>query len=176
LHQQIAKGEEEGAVWPQTSQSPTRESDMLNLVANDLASASEYATVSLLAQDIGGEAKVEIKTPEVADPFILVKLGFDRTWASISYSADRGGFVSIDRNRSEGIMYVNYTKETTDEEGFFSRWFGGGAGEEILDVNYRILVQPVGATVEVRIIGPDGEGLNKAESLRLLKVLRGNMS
>jgi outer membrane protein assembly factor BamC len=176
LHQQIAKGEEEGAAWPQTSQSPTRESDMLSLVANDLASASEYATVSLLAQDIGGEAKVEIKTPEVADPFILVKLGFDRTWASISYSADRGGFVSIDKNRSEGIMYVNYTEETTDEEGFFSRWFGGGAGEEILDINYRILVQPVGASVEVRIIGPDGEGLNKAESLRLLKVLRGNMS
>lgn len=176
LHEQRPKGNEEAGVWPEQSQSLTRESDMLSLVANDLASASEYATVSLLAQDIGGDAKVEIMTPEVADPFILVKLGFDRTWASISYSAQRGGFVTVDKNRTEGVMYVNYTEETADDEGFFSRWFGGGAGEEILEVNYQVLVQSVGANVEVRIIGPDGEGLNKAESLRLLKVLRGNMS
>ncbi len=176
LHQQAAKGEEEGLEWPEKSQNETRESDMLSLVANDLASASEYASVSLLAQDIGGEAKVEIITPAVADPYIQVKLSFDRTWASISYSADRGGFVTVDKNRSEGVMYVNYTEETTDEPGFFNRWFGGGAGDAILEVNYRVLVEAVGGSVEVRIIGPDGEGLNQAESLRLLKVLRGNMS
>ena len=115
-------------------------------------------------------------TPAVADPYIQVKLSFDRTWASIIYSADRGGFLTIDNNRSERIMYVNYTAESTDEPGFFNRWFGGGAGDEILEVNYRILVQGIAGSVEVRIIGPDGAGLHQAESLRLLKVLRGNMS
>lgn len=176
LHQQAVKGEHEGVAWSEKSQNDTRESDMLSLVANDLASTSEYASVSLLAQDIGGEAKVEIVTPEVADPYVLVKLSFDRTWASISYSADRGGFVTVDKDRSGGVMYVNYTELDADKEGFFKRWFGGGAGEEILNVNYHILVQRAGADVEVRIIAPDGTGLNKAEALRLLKVLRGNMS
>ena len=37
---------------------------MLSLLANDLASSADYASVSLLAQDIGGEAKVEVVTPE----------------------------------------------------------------------------------------------------------------
>jgi len=37
-------------------------------------------------------------------------------------------------------------------------------------------VETVGANVEVRIVGAEGQGLNKAEALRLLKVLRSNMS
>ena len=176
LHQEAVKGAQDLAEWPQESYSDTRESDMLSLVANDLASTTEYASVSLLAQDIGGAAKVEIVTPEVADPYISVQLSFDRTWASISYSADRGGFVIVDKNRTDGVIYVIYSAVTNDEEGFFKRWFGGGAGDEILNVTYHVLIEPGDDNIEVRIIGPDGAGLNKAESLRLLKVLRGNMS
>ena len=175
LHNQAPRSQEDQAAWPQGSDSDQREQDMLSMIANELADSANYASVSLLAQDIGGDAKVEVVAPEVADPFINAKLSFDRTWASIIYSADRGGFVSIDQNRSEGIIYVNYSDETADEPGFFARWFGGGS-DEILEVNYRVLVETVGANVEVRIVGAEGQGLNKAEALRLLKVLRSNMS
>lgn len=175
LHNQAPRSQEDQAAWPQGSDSDQREQDMLSMIANELADSANYASVSLLAQDIGGDAKVEVVAPEVADPFISAKLSFDRTWASIIYSADRGGFVSIDQNRSEGIIYVNYSDETADEPGFFARWFGGGS-DEILEVNYRVLVETVGANVEVRIVGAEGQGLNKAEALRLLKVLRSNMS
>jgi outer membrane protein assembly factor BamC len=175
LHNQAVRSEEEQAVWPQVSDSDTREKDMLSMVASELAGATNYASVSLLAQDIGGEAKVTVVTPEVADPFIQVKLSFDRAWASILYSADRGGYSLVDHNRSEGTLYVNYTDQSADKPGFFDRWFGDSS-EEILEVNYRILVQEVGADVEVRIVGPDAEGLSKAEALRLLKILRNNMS
>jgi outer membrane protein assembly factor BamC len=147
---------------------------MLSLLASDLAASADYASVSLLAQDIGGDAKVEVVIPEISDPFILTKLSFDRTWASILYSADRGGYVSVDQNRSEGVIYVNYTPETSEEPGFFGRLFSGS--DDILEVNYRILVQTVGANVEIRIVGAEGQGLNKAETLRLLKILRSNMS
>jgi outer membrane protein assembly factor BamC len=175
LHNQAPRSQEDQAEWPQTSDSDQREQDILSMIANDLAGTENYASVSRLAQDIGGEAKVEVITPEVADPFILAKLSFDRTWASIIYSADRGGFTNIDQNRSEGVIYVNYTEPTTSEPGFFSRWFGGGK-DEVLETNYRVLVETVGANVEIRIVGPEGQGLNKAEALRLLKTLRGNMS
>jgi len=176
LHNQAVRSEEEQAVWPQASDSDQREKDMLTMLANELAGASNYASVSLLAQNIGGEAKVVVITPEVADPFIQIKLSFDRAWASILYSADRGGFTLVDKNRSEGTLYVNYTDQSTDEPGFFARWFGEGSGDEILQVNYQVLVQVVGANVEVRVVGPDSEGLGKAETLRLLKILRNNMS
>ena len=174
LHNQIARSEEDQAQWTEVSDSDQREKDMLTMVANELAGATNYASVSLLAQDIGGEAKVTVVTPEVADPFIQVKLSFDRAWASILYSADRGGYSLVDQNRSEGILYVNYT-ETADEPGFFARWFGGDS-EEILEVNYRVLVQLVGADIEVRVVGPESEGLGRAETLRLLNILRNNMS
>ena len=176
LHQQVARGSEDQAEWPETSDSDGRERDMLTVVANDLAAAENFASVSLLAQKIGGEAKVKVITPEAADPYILVKLGFDRSWASISYSVDRGGFTSVDQNRSEGLMYVNYSEPVEEATGFFSRWFGGSSKDEVLETNYMVLVQSVGANVEVRIVGADGESLGQAESLRLLKVLRLNMS
>ena len=174
VHNQSPRSEEDQAQWPQGSDSDQREQDMLSMIANDLAGSADYASVSLLAQDIGGEAKVEVVIPEISDPFVRAKLSFDRTWASTIYSADRGGFVSIDQNRSEGIIYVNFTPETSEEPGFFGRWFGGS--DEILEVNYRILVQTVGANVEIRVVGAEGQGLNRAETLRLLKVLRSNMS
>jgi len=175
LHNQAVRSKEEQAQWPQVSDSDVREKDMLSLVANELAGATNYASVSLLAQNIGGEAKVNVVTPEVADPFIQVKLSYDRAWASILYSADRGGYSLVDQNRTEGTLFVNYTEDSADKPGFFARWFGGNS-EKILEVNYRILVQVVGADVEVRIVGPDAEGLGKAETLRLLKILRNNMS
>ena len=175
LHNQIARGSEEGAQWPSVSDSDEREKDMLTLLAGELADASNYASVSMIAQEIGGAAKVEVITPEVADPFIQVKLSFDRAWASVLYSAERGGYVTIDQNRSEGVLYVNYTPQGDDEKGFFARWFGGG-DDKITEVNYRILVATVGNNVEVRVVGPNGEGLNRAEALRLLTILRSNMS
>lgn len=174
VHNQAPRSEEDQVQWPVSSDSDEREKDMLSLIANDLAGSESYASVSLLAQDIGGEAKVEVVIPQVSDPFILAKLSFDRSWASTIYSADHGGFVSVDQNRSEGVIYVNYTPETTEKPGFFARLFGGG--DEILEVNYRILVKAVGANVEINIVGAEGQGLNKAETLRLLKILRSNMS
>lgn len=175
LHNQVARSEEEQAQWPQNSDSDQREKDMLSMVAGELAGDNNFASVSLLAQDIGGEPKVAVITPEVADPFIQAKLSFDRAWASVLYSASRGGYALIDQNRSEGILFVNFSDQSDDQPGFFKRWFGGSS-EEILEVNYRILVQQVGSNVEVRIVGPSSEGLDRAEALRLLNILRNNMS
>jgi outer membrane protein assembly factor BamC len=175
LHQQKVRGSEVSD-WPDLSDNLVREKDMLSLIANQLASETDYGSVSLLAQGIGGESKVEIIKPEVADPYILVKLDFDRTWASISYSASRGGFITIDKNRSKGIFLVNYSSQIEDEEGFFKRWFGGNSESETIEANYQILVQKVGVNVEVRIVTADGDSLRAAQALELLSVLRGNMS
>ena len=115
VHNQAVRGEEDNAAWSSASDSDQRELDMLTLVANDLAGVNDFASVSLLAQDIGGASKVEIISPEIADPFIRIKLGFDRSWASVVYSLERGGFSTIDKNRSDGMLYVNYTEPSNTE-------------------------------------------------------------
>jgi outer membrane protein assembly factor BamC len=174
IHNQTARGEEASAIWPSVSDSDQRELDMLTLIANDLAGATDFASVSLLAQDIGGASKVEIVTPEVADPFILIKLGFDRSWASVLYSSDRGGFTIIDKDRSEGIVFVSYSEERLENDGFFVSWFG--KNDEIIESNYRILVKNIGADVEIRILGVSGDSLDRAEALKVLSILRSNLS
>ena len=175
-HNQVARGEEESGQWPTTSDSDQRELDMMTLVANELAEESNFASVSLLAQDIGGSAKVDILSPKVADPYIRMKLGFDRSWASLVYSAERGGFTTIDKNRSQGELFVNYTEASSEEVGFFGRIFGGGKEQDIIEVNYQILVQTVGSDTEVRVVDAKGNSLTRVEALKLLTIVRSNLS
>ena len=103
-----------------------------------------------------------------------MKLGYDRSWASVLYSSDRGGFTIVDKDRTAGMIFVSYTEESPEDDGFFAGWFGGD--KEIIESNYRILVKTVGADVEIRIVGVSGDSLDKPESLRLLSILRSNLS
>lgn len=176
VHNQALRGEEEKTAWPQTSDDDQRELDMLTLIANDLAGEDNFASVSLLAQEIGGASKVSIVTPETASPFILMKLGFDRSWASVLYSAERGGFTLIDQDRSSGEMFVNFTDPGSEERGFFSRLFGGSSESVKVVVNYRILLTSSASDIEVRIVSSEDKTLDTAVILRLLTVLRSNLS
>ena len=72
------------------------------------------------------------------------------------------------------MIFVSYTEESSEDDGFFAGWFGGD--KEIIESNYRILVKTVGADVEIRIVGVSGDSLDKPESLRLLSILRSNLS
>ena len=62
---------------------------MVAFLANQLVAQPDYASVSLLAQDIGGQSKGRVVNPEVADPYIEVKLPYDRAWASVNYFPQR---------------------------------------------------------------------------------------
>lgn len=168
---------EQAGVWPESdSQDPAREQEMIKLIANSLASDISSGTVSLLAQSIGGETKVEIVTPKVADPYVVIRLDFDRAWASVLYSLSRGGFSVTDQNRLAGEISVKYQPETEEEEpGFFSRLFSFGKKAESGET-YLVLVSSVERGVEVRIAEEDKTGLGKEMAAELLKIIRSNLS
>ena len=98
----------------------------------------------------------------------------DRSWASLLYSSAKGGFSIIDKDRSAGLVFVNYEEDTRGDEGFFSKWFGGD--EEIIKTDYRVIIKDVGTNVEIRVVGASGDSLGKAEALRMLSILRSNLS
>lgn len=173
LQNQASRGEEQGASWPAASDDVQREQDMLQMIATELANMADFGSVSLLAQNIGGDAKVRVVTPQVSDPYIEMALSFDRSWASVSYSAERGGFTVVDQDRTQGLLFVNYSEEKDEDEGWFSGWFGG---DDRVEMNYRILVQKSGSNVEVRIVGAEGESLPRPVAIKLLTVLRANMT
>ena len=177
LHQLKPAAEDSDKVWPQSSDSDDKEKDMVAFLANQLVAQPDYATFSLLAQDIGGQAKVEVVNPEVADPYIEVKLPYDRSWASVNYSASRGGFNLIDKDSDRGLLLVNYSDELLEEKSNrILSWLNRDEEDEILIANYRILVQQVEANVEIRVVSLDGNSLDKEQALKLLNIFRSNMS
>ena len=177
LHQAKIKGENIESNWPQSSDTDIKEKDMISFLANELVAQPDYASVSLLAQDIGGESKVDIINPEVAEPYILVKLPFDRTWASINYSISRGGFTLIDQDRSKGLLLVNFLDENLEPKSSgITGWFSSESTDDILQANYRILVKVVENNVEIRIVTLDADSLDKKLALKLLNIIRSNMS
>jgi uncharacterized lipoprotein len=75
-----------------------------------------------------------------------------------------------------GIFFVNYTEPSSTEVGFFGRLFGGGSDEDVITANYRVLVEAEAANVEIKIVDGQGDSLGRTEALKLLAILRSNLS
>lgn len=174
LHDRMNQGGTAHDSWPELSVDDKREQDMVQILAEALAGDLSSGTVSLLAQAIGGAEKVEIVTPDVADPYLMMTLDMDRAWASVGYSLQRGGFNTIDQDRSAGVFYVNYTPEDEAEPGFFRRMLS--RSEKILEINYQVLLIRVDGGVQVRVVDKERAGLRRADAIRLLQGVRANLS
>ncbi|MCK9504000.1 MAG: outer membrane protein assembly factor BamC [Porticoccaceae bacterium] len=177
LHDQVGKDGEAKVIWPEESVDDAREKDMVEILANALAGDVSSGTVSLLAQSIGGDEKVSFVTPQVADPYLLMKLDYERAWASLAYSLGRGGFTTIDQDQTAGIFYVNYTPQDDEEsKGWFSRLFSFGDDEKNLKVNCLVKVSRSDDGVQIRVTDKDNSGMERKDAIRLLKSIRVNLS
>lgn len=171
--------------WPLRSVSDEREQTMIQFLASNLAGDLSGSTVSLLAQSIGGGAKVETVTPQGEDPYLLIKLEFERSWASVAYSVSKGGFSVVDQNRSLGVFYVNDSDADSEAEpGFLGRLFefgedgsevGGGATLDTAVSTYQVSLTETAEGVQVHISAA-GKALERTEVLRLLKRIRTNLA
>jgi len=175
VHMRITKGGEPGG-WPLQSDDDEREKAMANMLASALAGDESSGTVSLLAQSIGGAAKVEIVTPKEAEPYLLLKLDYDRSWASVGYATGRDGFALVDQDRSEGVFYVHFGDPDEEEPGFFEDMFNGDDEEPRLSVTYLIRLTSTEAGVVVSLVDAQQQALERTEALRLLKKIRANLS
>lgn len=176
VHNQSNRGEENNAEWSNRSDSDQRELDMLTLIANDLAALQDFASVSMLANEIGGDSKVNIINSNNVNPYIEMKLNYDRAWASVIYSAERGGFTTLDRDRTQGTIFVNYNEEGSKRAGFFSRIFGRSSESDELGIEYHIVVSAIDENVEIRVLDSSNGKLERAITLRILTALRTNLS
>ncbi|UTW46081.1 outer membrane protein assembly factor BamC [bacterium SCSIO 12696] len=179
LHNNATKGDERETAWPLQSNDKERERELRRLVAEALAGDIGNSSVSLLAQTIGGEAKVEVVSGSDEQPYVLIKLDYPRSWGSVAYSlGDRdgtGAFSIVDQDRSAGIFYVRH-KELDEKGGWFSGWFSSDDDKQSRRVDYHVTATQVDTGVQVRIANPDGSLLDPNDALRLLKEIRGNLS
>lgn len=177
-HAVMPKGGEAVPPWPESSLADTRERTMADFIASGLAGNANAGQVSLLAQSIGTGAKVEMVAAADADPYLLIKLGYDRSWASVAHSVSRGGFVMVDQDRTRGLFYVTLKEDIErDKPGFFARMLGFGTGDRAAPpgANYRVELRTADQGVQVRISG-DKDALDRTRMLELLKRIRANLA
>lgn len=176
LHVVMVK-ESEVPPWPEVSLDEEREKTMLNVLASELAGDQSSGTVSMLAQQIGGDSKVDIVTPAEQAPYLLLRLDYDRSWASVGYSVSKEQFQLIDQDRSAGVFYVHqHDAEEEDKPGLIRRMLGAEVKEAQHETNYQVHLVRGTDGIEVRVYDAQKAELARAEAVRLLKKIRANLS
>lgn len=182
VQMQVPQGKENSVSdWPETSNSDERELEFTQIVANALVTDINSGSVSLLAQNIGGESKVDVVVPEDDSPYIAMNLDYSRAWASVLHSLSRGGFSVADKNQSQGLVLVDFndTPMVSDDDtlyGLVSSFLASDDEEEIETLKYQVAVLKTASGVEVRITDRQNQALDKLLATKLLKVIRSNLS
>ena len=168
----------EGGEWSAIATGDRRAVDMIDFIAGGLAGGDAEGSVSLLAQSIGGGAKVEMVAPANLPPYLLIKLEYDRSWASVAYSVSREEFQLVDQDQSRGLFYVNLKAELEDDQpGFFARMLGAGDEPETtaMAARYRVALEKTQQGVIVRVESEAGE-LDRGRQLDVLNRIRANLA
>lgn len=166
--------------WPQSSMSDAREQEFLQITSDALAHEINSGSVSLLAQNIGGDDRVKVIADEAVDPYLQIRLGYDRAWNSVINSLSKGGFTVLDQDRSAGRVSVEYKEIILVEEGGTTLMDlvlnFGQKDEEQPPVKYQVTLSENQQIVEVRVLDEARNQLDRPSAMKLLKVIRGNLS
>lgn len=171
--------EADAGSWPEKSMNDSRELEFVEIVSGSLASDINSGSVSLLAQTIGGQEQVEVISAAGEDPYIMMSLSYERAWASLINSLSRGGYTILDQDRSAGKLQVEFQEIVAEDQGqTLKEWVlsFGNKVEKTPPVEYLIALARNGSSVEVRIASKSKEALDRPLAIKLLKVIRGNLS
>jgi outer membrane protein assembly factor BamC len=167
-------------VWPAQSDDVELESEMLRSVAQFIANSADTAPVSMMAeQSISATGRVTV-VEEGRDSYIRLELPFERAWASVAKALQSSGFEITDRNRSEGIYYLNYQGEADGQES--SGWFGwlGGDDQDAHPLTGVPLLMTMAeaseSTVIIRLATEEGRSASPEDLLTLLQLVKGNIN
>jgi outer membrane protein assembly factor BamC len=93
------------------------QSELSSLVSYFADTVDQFTGTSLAAQNLNDLKKTRIFV-ENGRTVIELDLNFDRAWSSVTKAMDAAEIFANDKDRSNGIFYVNYVEE--DNRGFLS--------------------------------------------------------
>lgn len=159
--------------WPTRSFDSEKEAWLRDGMASTLADENALGTASLLGRDIGAAQKVVVVTPENEGPYIDMRLGFQRAWASVGYALGTDGFSISDRSIDEKYYLAVYVDPIQEERTFFQRLRGA---KKVEPVSYRVLLsQASEESVHVRVYDSEGNQMSQRESFLVLERIRSNL-
>ena len=113
--------------WPDKSSLGQAEELLLNNLGEFLAGDASDPAVSMRARHIAGTTKSELVKSEQGDPSLVLRLDFDRAWATVGQAMAKAELNVTDLNRSTGLFYVQVSEAELEVEkpGMVGRWFSG---------------------------------------------------
>jgi outer membrane protein assembly factor BamC len=164
--------------WPAVSDDLELEADMLRNIAQFIANSAEAAPVSMMAdRAMGDEGRVTMEDSETATRLIL-RLPFNRAWASMNKALPEAGFAIDDKDRTEGVFYLTFIGPQEEDEGGWFDWMWGGEDAHPL-ANQKFLLKV--ASVEesrmvISLMGEDGGPVERRDQQALLTLIKGTIN
>jgi len=106
---------------------------------------------------------------------VVVNDNFARTWRRVGVAIDRLGLIVTDRNRSEGIYYLQLSDDfveqhKSEDSGLMKKWFGGDDDTKS-SATYVMKLEDRGETTTVSLHDQNGQLDNSATAKKLNKLL-----
>jgi len=157
----------DGITWPARSDNREREYKFLYQLSTHLASQTDAASVSLLAQGIRAASKISLQQTR-GQPFLLLELPYPRGWASVGNALESADLELIDQDYTAGVYQVR--EIIREQPGWWARLWGAEKKEA------RTLQLSVVTMGESRVgILVEGDNLSANEQVHILQQLKGQL-
>jgi len=175
---QMSQGGSSGD-WPDKSDDPQLEGQMLQSVAQYLADSAETAPVSMIAeQGISAGGKIVMEESPEGYSYLQLELPFDRAWASIERALEKSSFEITDRDRSSGTYYIRFQQGASEEDrGWWSRLWRNDDVPTEDDIYLLTVTSTSEETVTIRLKPQEaGAALDRSTEQEMLIRIKGNIS
>ncbi len=162
----------ERTIWKARPRDPELEAEMLGRMMVYMG-VEEQKARALLARSASKKVdRATLSRNAQGNARLVVKETFPRAWRRTGVSLDRISFVVEDRNRDEGLYYVQYVDPLAEEEGgFLSSLKFWGDDKTVDQSKYQIKLLPRGDDTVILVLDSNGQPDTSKTAYRILSLL-----
>ncbi len=162
----------ERTIWKPRPRDPELEAEMLGRMMVYMGVEEQKAKTMLARTETQKIERAVISRNDLGNSRLIVRETFPRAWRRTGVSLDRINFVVEDRNREEGIYYVQYADPLAEEKGgFFSGLKFWDKSDAVDKSKYQIKLFPRGDDTVVIVLDDNGQPDVTQTSYRILGLL-----
>ena len=163
------------AMWRTRPSDPELASEMLNRLLVFLGVPKEQAEQLAAAAEEKPQARARIELDQEGRPYLVLNENYARAWRHTGIVLDRLGLVVEDRNRSEGIYFIDDTNLLEDAGDGGKSWFKGlfsGDDEDKQGNKLTIILKRDDEMTRIEIQDREGNAIDKNKAEAILTRLR----
>ncbi len=167
--------------WPEVSDDVEMERQILEAVSQYLADRNDIyqaSTASLLAGTIEGARKANIIDNFGSDPYLQLRIDYDRAWVQVRQALDNADIEIVDSDRDDAVFNVRFAGIVREqpEPGFVRRLFGASNDQpELVFRDFSVRLERNGDSIDVTSQMPEEPEEADRLNRELLQVIIENL-